>query len=126
MPPARKSAPKPRAGVSKEKGNAPNTRKRYSAKFKLGAVKMISATDTCHSVARRLGLPQQTLHNWYSAYRDEHATFSDAVRLTLEEKTWMRETVERRLSELSKRSGTAANLRETALLDQIHRKMTPH
>jgi len=126
MPPGRKSVANPSSRVSKEKSNAPKTRKRYSAKFKLGAVKMISATDPCFVVARRLGLPQNTLYNWYRAYREESATFSDVVRLTPEEKTWVVETVQRRLGELSKKSGTAANLREIALLDRLRTKIAPY
>jgi transposase-like protein len=125
MPPARKSVPKPRPAVSKEKSLAAKTRKRYSAKFKLDAVKMISATDSCFSVARRLGLPPQTLYNWFIAYREENVAFSDAVRLTPEEKTWVQEMVQKRLSELSRKSGTAANVREIALLDQLRAKITP-
>ena len=121
-----KSVANPSLGQSTGKRKTIKKRQRYSAKFKLGAVQMISATDPCFLVAQRLGLPLQTLHNWHVAYRDGTAAFSDVVRLTPEEKAWILETLEKRKSELSKRGVTTRNLSEITLLDGLHMKINSH
>ena len=121
-----KSLPKPSHGQTTGKRKTIQQRQRYSAKFKLGAVQMISATDPCFIVAQRLGLPLQTLHNWHVAYRNGTATFSDVVRLTPEEKAWILEALEKRQNDLSKRSETIKNLSEITLLDALHMKINPH
>lgn len=123
MPTATKSVPKSRSGQPTKTDKATTKRKTYSARFKLDAVQMISETDPCFRVAKRLGLPLQTLHNWHVAYRDGSATFSDAVRLTPEEKEWVLDNVERRLNELNQRADTARNRSETALLNRLKMKI---
>jgi transposase-like protein len=113
------------SGVSNASSDAPTKRKRYSARFKLAAVKSISATNSCHSVARRLGLPHQTLHNWYKAYREENVVFSDAIRFTSEERSWMHSMVEKRLRELNARAASPKKQWEIALLDRLRAKINP-
>lgn len=84
---------------------------------------MISESDSCMAVAKRLGLPPQTLYNWYVAYRDGSEDIFDAVRLSPEERNWILENAEKRLNALNQRAGTAKNLSEIAFLNHLQAKI---
>ncbi len=73
-------------------------RKRFSPEFKEEAVKMVIETSRpIAQVAKELGVIEQTLGNWVSAYRREHA--DDEPALTVPERARLREA-ERQLREL--------------------------
>ena len=124
--PRAKSSPTNHSAQPAKKNAAAKTRKRYSAKFKLGAVQMISATDPCNIVAKRLGLPMQTLYNWLVAQRQGHAAFSDPVRMSPDEKAWVLASVESRLIALNKRADNASKRNEIGLLTRLKTKVGQH
>jgi transposase len=70
----------------------------YSPEFKEEAVKsVIDTSRPIAQVAKELGIVEQTLGNWVSAYRREHA--GDEPALTVPERARLREQ-ERELREL--------------------------
>ncbi len=70
----------------------------YSPEFKEEAVKSVIETSRpIAQVAKELGIVEQTLGNWVSAYRREHA--GDEPALTVPERARLREQ-ERELREL--------------------------
>lgn len=70
----------------------------YSPEFKEEAVKLvIESSRPIAQVAKELGLVDQTLGNWVSAYRRDHA--GDEPALTVTERARLREQ-ERELREL--------------------------
>ena len=75
------------------------TRRNFSPEFKEEAVKMVIETSRpITQVAKDLGVVEQTLGNWVSAYRRDHAGDEPAL-LTLPERARLREA-ERQLREL--------------------------
>ncbi len=75
-----------------------SNRKSYSPEFKEEAVKMVIETSRpIAQVAKDLGIIEQTLGNWVSAYRRDHA--DDEPALTVPERARLRE-MERELREI--------------------------
>lgn len=75
-----------------------SNRKSYSPEFKEEAVKLVIETSRpIAQVAQELGIVDQTLGNWVSAYRREHA--DDEPALTVPERTRLRD-MERELREI--------------------------
>ena len=75
-----------------------SNRKRYSPEFKEEAVKMVIETSRpIAQVAKELGIIEQTLGNWVSAYRRDHA--DDEPALSVPERARLRE-MERELREI--------------------------
>lgn len=73
-------------------------RRSYSPEFKEEAVKMVIETSRpIAQVANELGIIDQTLGNWVSAYRRDHA--DDEPALSVSERARLRE-MERELREI--------------------------
>ena len=73
-------------------------RRKFSPEFKDEAVKLVIETSRpIAQVAKELGIVEQTLGNWVSAYRRDHA--GDEPALTVPERARLREQ-ERELREL--------------------------
>lgn len=73
-------------------------RRSYSPEFKEEAVKMVIETSRpIAQVAKELGIIEQTLGNWVTAYRRDHA--DDEPALSVPERARLRE-MERELREI--------------------------
>jgi len=73
-------------------------RRNYSPEFKEEAVKMVIETSRpIAQVAKELGVVEQTLGNWVTAYRRDHA--DDEPALSVPERARLRE-MERELREI--------------------------
>ena len=73
-------------------------RRSFTPEFKEEAVKMVvESTSSIASVARELGVNEQSLRNWVNAYRKIHA--NDEPPLTVPERARLRE-LEKEVREL--------------------------
>lgn len=78
--------------------STPRKKQSYSPEFRAEAVRLVIDTSRpIASVARELGLIDQTLGNWVKAWREEHA--DDEPELTASERIRLREA-ERELREI--------------------------
>jgi len=61
------------------------TRARYTLEFKREAVRLVEAGQTKASVAKTLGLVEQTLFNWVKASREGKLTGADTKPVSAEQ-----------------------------------------
>jgi transposase-like protein len=121
LPPKAKPKVKPAAATITAPIVESKTRARYTAAFKINAVRMISDTVPCARVAKQLNLPLQTLNNWWVAYRSGNLV--SAVWLSAEEAAYLLESLKKRAGELRKSESDLKTRQEKKIITELRKKL---